>query len=218
MQMSEYAGTAKIAKGTVIKGEFSDCELLEVHGVVEGSLKGGRLVVHPGGEFRGSVNAETAEIHGMLQGQVRIKNLIKIHPGGEVSGRVQYGSLAMENGGNLDADVRNIPPELAGDLNMAVSKGGSVRVELDDLNAIDPDDVAVHLTYTVTNPRNGWIVHANVPDRPVKNFTQADLEDGKVMFVHDGTTTGHASFDVVVADKEGATSGAPQTVTVAVRA
>ena len=44
-----------------------------------------------------------------------------------------------------------------------------------------------------------------------------DLERGSVMFLHDGTETLSASFDVVVADKAGATSGAAQTVKVAVR-
>ncbi|MES0403790.1 MAG: cadherin-like domain-containing protein, partial [Hyphomicrobium sp.] len=51
----------------------------------------------------------------------------------------------------------------------------------------------------------------------VATFTQADLERGSVLFLHDGTDTPDASFDVVVADKAGATSGAAQTVKVAVR-
>jgi len=38
-----------------------------------------------------------------------------------------------------------------------------------------------------------------------------------VLFKHDGTDTKMASFDVVVADHAGATSGAPQTVKVHVR-
>jgi hypothetical protein len=48
-------------------------------------------------------------------------------------------------------------------------------------------------------------------------FTQADLEAGRITFTHDGTNTSVAGFDVVVADHTGATSGAPQSVTVTVR-
>jgi hypothetical protein len=46
----------------------------------------------------------------------------------------------------------------------------------------------------------------------------ADLERGSVMFKDDAANTPIASFNVVVADHTGATSGAPQTVKVHVRA
>ena len=68
-----------------------------------------------------------------------------------------------------------------------------------------------------SNARNGFVAFVDVPGRPVARFTQADLEGGRVSFMHDGSATPSASFDIVVADRSGATSGAPQTVKVAVR-
>jgi hypothetical protein len=58
---------------------------------------------------------------------------------------------------------------------------------------------------------------SSAPGRPASRFTQADLEAGRVSFTHDGTATKAASFDVVVTDHTGATSGKPQTVQVHVR-
>jgi hypothetical protein len=116
---------------------------------------------------------------------------------GCVTGNVQYGRLAMELGGDLSAELRNVPPTIGGDLDLAVPKGRSVRLTL--------------------QARNGRVALSDEPDRSVETFTQADLERGSVMFLHDGTETLSASFDVVVADKGGATSGAAQTVKVAVR-
>ena len=58
---------------------------------------------------------------------------------------------------------------------------------------------------------------ASSPKRPVTRFTQADLQNGGVMFTHDGTSSQAASFDIVVADRSGASTGASQTVRVAVR-
>jgi len=136
---------------------------------------------------------------------------------GCVTGKVQYGRLAMELGGDLSAELRNVPPTIGGDLDLAVAKGRSVRLTLQDLNALDPDDEAHELTFTVSGARNGRVALSDEPDRSVETFTQADLERGSVMFLHDGTETLSASFDVVVADKAGATSGAAQTVKVAVR-
>ena len=123
----------------------------------------------------------------------------------------------MELGGALTAEMRNIPPSIAGDLDLSVDKGRAVRITLQDLSAIDPDDTAEHLTFTVSQVRNGFVTLATDPARPVDAFTQADLEQGTVLFRHDGTDEPRASFAVVVADRAGATSGAAQTVNVAVR-
>ena len=103
------------------------------------------------------------------------------------------------------------------DLDLSVDKGRAVRITLQDLSALDPDDTAEHLTFTVSQVRNGFVALATDPARPVDAFTQADLEQGTVLFRHDGTDEPRASFAVVVADRAGATSGAAQTVNVAVR-
>jgi hypothetical protein len=113
--------------------------------------------------------------------------------------------------------MRNIPPSISGDLDLSVDKGKAVRITLQDLSALDPDDTAEQLTFTVSGVRNGFVTLATDPGRPVDAFTQADLEQGTVLFRHDGTDEPRASFAVVVADRAGATSGAAQTVNVAVR-
>ena len=146
-----------------------------------------------------------------------VRNLIDIRSSGNVSGNVKYGKLALEMGGNLSAEMRNVPPSLGGDLNLEVAKGYSVPITLQDLTALDPDDAARDLRFTVTRANSGFVALASAPKRAVTNFTQADLELGSVAFMHDGTNGGGAGFDIQVADHTGATSGAPQTVTVAVR-
>ena len=124
----------------------------------------------------------------------------------------------MEPGGHLAAEVRNVPPSLAGDLHLVVSRGQAVAVTPTDLTAFDPDDVATALTFQITNAKSGWIVNASNADKPIERFTLADVESGKVVFVHDGSQGKSASFDVIVADDDGATSGAAKTVTVSVMA
>ena len=52
----------------------------------------------------------------------------------------------------------------------------------------------------------------------ITHVAVVDVERGTVLFRHDGTNAANASFDVVVADHAGATSGAAQTVNVSVRA
>ena len=146
-----------------------------------------------------------------------VKNLIDIRSSGDVSGNVKYGKLALEMGGNLTAEMRNVPPSVGGDLNLEVGKGRAVPITLQDLTALDPDDAAKDLKFTVTKASNGFVALTASPKRAVSTFTQADLEAGRVSFMHDGSSGNAAGFDIVVADHTGATSGAARTVTVAVR-
>jgi cytoskeletal protein CcmA (bactofilin family) len=207
-----------ISEDTYLKGDVRNGGRIEVYGYVEGSVTGDQLVVKPGGRCYGTVKVDSADVNGDLQGQIFVKQLITIRGTGSVTGDVQYGRLAMEIGAALSAEVRNVPPTLSGDLDLAVNKGQSVRITLQDLSALDPDNEAHELTFTVSKAKNGFVTLSNNPARPVETFTQADLERGNVLFRHDGTNGGHASFDVVVVDAAGASSGAAQTVNVAVRA
>lgn len=202
---------------TIIKGEIRNARHIEIYGYVEGKLATEHVIIHEHGRFYGTIRAASAEVHGNMQGEVFIKNLIRIGSTGEVNGKVQYGQLALDHGGNLSAELKNVPPVLAGDLNLVVDRGRSVAVTLEDLRAFDPDDTAENLTFTISNARNGFIMLAGGSSRPVQRFTQADLQNGKVVFVHDGTPSPVASFDVVVADHEGSTSGSAQSVQVSVR-
>ncbi len=194
-----------------------NCRQLEVHGYMEGDVSAGNLLVHKTGRLFGTIKTDTAEIHGTVQGDVAVRNLIDIRSSGTVSGNVKYGRLALEMGGNLSAQMRNVPPSIGGDLNLAVIKGRSVPNTLQDLTALDPDDAAKDLRFTVTQAKNGFVALVSAPRRAVSSFTQADLEAGRVTFTHDGTSGSAAGFDIVVADHTGATSGAPRTVTVAVK-
>jgi cytoskeletal protein CcmA (bactofilin family) len=218
--LSNNQGVLIVTEDTVIRGvrEMRNCRQLEVHGYMEGDVSARSVLVHKTGRLFGSLRTDTAEIHGTLQGDVVVKNLIDIRSSGNVSGNVKYGKLALEMGGNLTAEMRNVPPSLSGDLQLEVARGRSVPITLQDLNALDPDSVAKDLKFTVSKAKNGFVALSSAPKRSVTAFTQADLEAGLVAFMHDGRSTEPAGFDIVVADQSGATSGAPQSVTVAVRA
>lgn len=214
---TQGGGLILVSPDTVIKGEIRNCGKLEVYGYFEGAVQTDNLLVHPGGRIFGTVKANTAEIHGMLQGEVFVRNLIHVAEAGEVIGNVQYGRIKIEPGGNLTAELRNIPPEIAGDMQVSVSRGKAVIVTTLDLTAVDPDDSAENLTYSVSNEANGHVAMVAAPGNKVSRFTQADLEANKVIFVHNGQPGNAASFAVVVHDAAGASSGKPQTVNVAVR-
>lgn len=214
--MSTEPGVLVIGADTGLKGQVRNCRRIEIRGSFEGELNAGTVIVHPGGRCLGAIHAENAEIHGNMEGDIRIKHLIRIHSAGSVSGDVQYGRMSLEAGGELSAKVCNVPPSVGGDFQIEVPRGRTVRITLADLTAHDPDDKAEDLRFTVTRVNAGSIILTGEPSRAVSAFTQADLAAGRVLFMHDGSSGRDASFDVVVADSKGATSGAPRTVRVAV--
>ena len=216
--MGDRSRVLVVSEDTYLKGDIRNGGLIEVFGYIEGSVTGDMLIVRPGGRCYGTIKVDGADVHGDLQGQIFVKQLITIRASGSVTGDVQYGRLAMEMGASMSAEVRNVPPTISGDLDLSVNKGQSVRITLQDLSALDPDNEAHELTFTVSKAQHGFVTLSSNPANPVETFTQADLERGDVLFRHDGTNGRSASFDVVVVDAAGASSGAAQTVNVAVRA
>ncbi|MGH6816961.1 MAG: cadherin-like domain-containing protein [Hyphomicrobiaceae bacterium] len=215
--MNGNKGVILVREDTIIKGQIRNCRQIDIYGYVEGELSAGIVHIHKGGRFYGIVNTENAEIHGILQGEVFVKNLINIRNSGSVSGKVKYGRLAMELGGNLSAEVFSVPPTLTGDLDVTVEKGRAVGITHEDIAAVDPDTADENLMFAVANVKNGFMVLATAPNKPVTRFTQSDLRARRVVFVHDGSDTTTAGFDVVVSDESGGTSGNAQSVKVTVK-
>ncbi len=207
---------AVIQGDTVIKGEISNCEYIEVYGYVEGQVDAARVAVREGGKLFGTLRAGDAEIEGLLQGEVFVRRLIKVGSTGNVNGDVQYGQIAVDLGGELSARLSNVPPEITGDLELNVKRGRAVRISLVDLNAVDPDDKAQDLQFSISNAQGGFVAHAKSPSTPITTFTQADLESGSIAFVHDGQSSDKVGFKVQVRDSKGANSGDPHAVTVRV--
>jgi cytoskeletal protein CcmA (bactofilin family) len=214
--VSDTRGVLVVGPDLVIKGHVRNCQRVEIHGYVEGEVLAKELHIHRGGRLFGRARSETAVVDGTLKGDVHVKDLVSIGSTGDVTGNVRYGKLALEVGGNLSAEVRKVPPELAGDLELSVARGQSVRVTLEDLNAIDPDNTAQELVFRIDRLRHGIIMLTDAPGVSVTTFTLADLQAGRVAFQHDGSASSVGSFEVLVTDAAGATSGAAQTVHVTI--
>lgn len=209
-------GSMVVNADTTVTATIRKCRRLEIFGYVDGDVIAEEIVVHPGGQLYGTIRAGQADIHGAVQGDVIVRNLIAIRAGGSVTGNVQYGRLALEDGGNLAAELRNVPPRLVGDFSVTVARGKAVRVTTLDVAAVDPDNAPAELTYAVSNETGGHIAFAEASAERLQQFSQADLNQGRVMFVHDGSPARTARFDVVVTDSQGATSGRPRSVDVVV--
>jgi cytoskeletal protein CcmA (bactofilin family) len=207
---------AIIGPDLFVEGEVRSSKAVLVLGLIDGLIAASHVVVRKGGRVHGTLIADSAEIEGEVQGNILVRTLMRIGSTGSVRGDIRYGSIAIAEGAELSADLRNVPPAIAGDLNLAVKRGKSVRITTDDLTAIDPDSTVDSLKFAVPKALNGFVAFDGSEKKPVVRFTQADLLANRMVFVHDGSIGASASFDVTVTDQAGATSGPPQTVRVAV--
>jgi len=101
-----------------------------------------------------------------------------------------------------------VVPEIIGDLAITLSKGGSVVLTTVDLRGADPDKTASELTFgaPAAGQLNGHLALGNSPGAQITSFTEAQLEAGQVIFVHDGSSGSSASFSVSVTGANGLTS------------
>jgi len=98
-------GIVLIGKGTRVIGEISDCTTVEIQGVVEGKLLASSVIIREGGGFKGSLQADQAEIHGVMEGNAVVNDLLDIRSTGTVAADLAYGRLSVEAGGQMTGNI-----------------------------------------------------------------------------------------------------------------
>mgnify|MGYP002640556313 FL=1 len=102
-----------VGRDIKLKGEISNCDALVVEGEVEATLEGKMLEVASGGTFNGTATVESAEIHGDYEGTLTIAGLLRIHGTGRVSGKVRYGKIEVQSGGEISGDIASVTSDKA---------------------------------------------------------------------------------------------------------
>jgi cytoskeletal protein CcmA (bactofilin family) len=102
-------GGSKLIVGPNIKlkgVEITDCDTLVVEGRVEATIDSRVIQIAERGAFKGSAEIDIAEIHGEFDGELTVRQKLVIYSTGKVSGKVRYGKLVIEEGGQLSGDIQ----------------------------------------------------------------------------------------------------------------
>ncbi|MES2534634.1 MAG: polymer-forming cytoskeletal protein [Pseudomonadota bacterium] len=90
-----------------LKGvEITDCDTLVVEGRVEATMDSRVIQIAESGAFKGSAEIDIAEIRGEFDGELTVRDKLVIYSTGKVSGKIRYGKLVVEEGGQLAGDVQ----------------------------------------------------------------------------------------------------------------
>jgi cytoskeletal protein CcmA (bactofilin family) len=97
-----------------LKGvEITDCDTLVVEGRVEASMDSRVIQVAENGVFIGKVGIDIAEIRGRFEGELDARKQLVIRSTGRVSGKIRYGKITIEEGGELSGDVASMGASVA---------------------------------------------------------------------------------------------------------
>lgn len=111
---SENTMGARLIVGPDVKlkgAEILDCDTLVVEGRVEATMDSRVIRIADQGSFAGKVSIDIAEIHGCFEGELTARSQLIIHSTGRVSGKIRYGKLVIDEGGELCGDINAISAE-----------------------------------------------------------------------------------------------------------
>ncbi|MFC3109667.1 polymer-forming cytoskeletal protein [Undibacterium arcticum] len=90
-----------------LKGvEITDCDTLVVEGRVEATMDSRVMQIAEQGAFIGSAEIDIAEIRGQFEGDLTVREKLVIYSTGKVSGKIRYGKVVIEEGGQLTGEVQ----------------------------------------------------------------------------------------------------------------
>lgn len=98
--------TLTVGPNIKLKGvEITDCDTLVVEGTVEATMDSRLMQITAAGAFKGSAEIDIAEIHGAFDGDLTVRDKLVIYATGRVTGKVRYGKLVIEEGGQLSGEI-----------------------------------------------------------------------------------------------------------------
>jgi cytoskeletal protein CcmA (bactofilin family) len=105
--------TEEVSKSRLIVGpeitlksaEITDCDTIVVEGRVEVTTDARVMQIAETGTIVGTVGVDIAEVRGRFEGELTVRKTLVIHPTGHVSGKIRYGKLVIEEGGELAGEV-----------------------------------------------------------------------------------------------------------------
>ena len=98
-----------VGKGLSLSGEITACDVLVVEGKVEAKLTDGKMLeITESGQFRGSVEIESADIAGRYDGELTVHGRLTLRGTGRISGMIKYGELEINAGGQVIGELQVI--------------------------------------------------------------------------------------------------------------
>ncbi len=119
-----------VGNDILLKGEIATCDRLVIEGKVDAILNDVHTVeIAECGSFKGSAQIEDAEISGLFEGDLTVRGRLVIYATGKVRGKISYGEIEIERGGELSGEIKMV--------SAAASSGSNARPAARNVNKED---------------------------------------------------------------------------------
>ncbi len=99
-----------VGSNITVQGKVRGCDMLYIEGEADVKVaECGALVVAESGRFHGNALVRTAEIAGLLTGNLVCTGRLVLRATGRIDGKVRYGALEIDTGGDLAGNIRALP-------------------------------------------------------------------------------------------------------------
>ncbi|MEM8949987.1 MAG: polymer-forming cytoskeletal protein [Pseudomonadota bacterium] len=113
-----------VGQGIRLSGEINSCDRLVVEGEVEVTLNDTlALEITSSGRFTGGCEVEEADISGIYEGDLTVRNTLFVRGTGRITGTIRYGQLELERGGQIAGNI-----SVLGNDNMGAGSGDAGKV------------------------------------------------------------------------------------------
>jgi cytoskeletal protein CcmA (bactofilin family) len=103
-----------VGREIVLKGEIKKCDRLVVEGQVEAIMKDcHEIEIAETGKFKGQVEFDRADVSGVFQGELTAREHLVVRATGRITGKVRFGELEIERGGQIIGDVQTFTDDAA---------------------------------------------------------------------------------------------------------
>jgi len=114
-----------VGRDIFLTGEITACNKLVIEGRVEASLAESQSIdIAATGHFKGTAEADTAEVSGRFEGKLLVRKRLTIRSSGRVTGEIRYGEIEIECGGVISGDIKTVEDDPAAAAKAAAAEPG----------------------------------------------------------------------------------------------
>ena len=104
-KVKDSSSSLMIGEGVTITGTIKADNEVNIQGTIDGDIDCNSVTINQSGNVRGKVQTETMTVEGKAEGEININSLLHIKSHGNVSGKVFYGDIQIDEGGKLLGEI-----------------------------------------------------------------------------------------------------------------
>ena len=105
--MSTDSGNLYIGRGVAFQGTLSVLNSAVIHGDVRGTVTTKNLHVGKDAVVTGQIEADTMEVSGVIQDNIKCNGLLKVHSSGQIHGSLEFDDVELASGGVITGKVND---------------------------------------------------------------------------------------------------------------